>query len=214
VSRKDVVLVEHSKAHGNFVQISRMLLSKIDANVDTKQCYETGDHLFYYTVSNGFIFFCIADKQTTVTRAFGYLTELRSSFLQKFGTRASTVAAFSLNDEFERTMASLMEFSTNSKTDKFSQIHEQIDATVDVMVQNLERVLQRGEKIELLVQKTEELQANSLEFRKVSTDLKNHYWWRNVKLWIIAGVCVIILIWLISSLICGFNYKNCSKKKS
>ena len=84
------------------------------------------------------------------------------------------------------------EFSTNSKTDKFSQIHEQIDATVDVMVQNLERVLQRGEKIELLVQKTEELQANSLEFRKVSTDLKNHYWWRNVKLWIIAGVCVIV----------------------
>lgn len=108
VSRKDVVLVEHSKAHGNFVQISRMLLAKIDANVDTKQCYETGEHLFYYTVSNGFIYFCIADKQTTVTRAFGYLQELRTSFLQKFGTRAATAAAFTLNDEFERTMASLM----------------------------------------------------------------------------------------------------------
>lgn len=190
-----------------------MLLAKIDANVDTKQCYETGEHLFYYTVSNGFIYFCIADKQTTVTRAFGYLQELRTSFLQKFGTRAATAAAFTLNDEFERTMASLMEFSTNSKTDKFSQIHEQIDATVDVMVQNLERVLQRGEKIELLVQRTEELQTNAKDFRKVSTDLKNHYWWRNMKLWIIVGVCVLILIWLISSLICGFDYKKCRSSK-
>jgi hypothetical protein len=108
VSRKDVVLVEHSKASGNFVQISRMLLSKIDPNVDTKQCYETGDHLFYYIVSNGLIFFCIADKQTSVTRAFAFLSEVRSSFLQKFGSRASTAAAFSLNDEFERTLAAQM----------------------------------------------------------------------------------------------------------
>lgn len=105
VSRKDVVLVEHSKAHGNFVQISRMLLAKIDPNADTKQCYETGDHLFYYMVSNGLIYFCIADKQTSVTRAFGFLNEVRSQFLQKFGSRAQTASAFSLNDEFERALS-------------------------------------------------------------------------------------------------------------
>lgn len=108
VSRKDVVLVEHSKAHGNFVQISRMLLSKIDAAVDTKQCYETGEHLFYYIVSGGFIYFCIADKQTSVTRAFGFLNDVRTEFIQKFGTRAQTASAFSLNDEYERTLASQM----------------------------------------------------------------------------------------------------------
>lgn len=108
VSRKDVVLAEHSKASGNFMQISRMLLAKIDANVDTKQCYETGDHLFYYIVSNGLIYFCIADKSTTVTRAFGFLGEVRTAFLQNFASRAATAPAFSLNDEFERTLASLM----------------------------------------------------------------------------------------------------------
>lgn len=113
VSRKDVVLVEHSKAHGNFVQISRMLLAQIDANVDTKQCYETGDHLFYYMVSNGLIYFCIADKQTSVTRAFGFLNEVRSQFLQKFGSRASTASAFSLNDEFERTLSVQMVHSAS-----------------------------------------------------------------------------------------------------
>jgi len=90
------------------MQISRMLLAKIDANVDTKQCYETGDHLFYYIVSNGLIYFCIADKQTTVTRAFGFLNEVRTAFLQNFAARAATAPTFSLNDEFERTLASLM----------------------------------------------------------------------------------------------------------
>lgn len=62
------------------------------------------------------------------------------------------------------------------------------------MVQNLEKVLQRGEQIELLVEKTEQLQTNAAEFKKVSTDLKRHYWWRNVKIWIIAGVCVVVRI--------------------
>jgi vesicle-associated membrane protein 7 len=60
------------------------------------------------------------------------------------------------------------------------------------MVQNLERVLQRGEKIELLVQKTEELQSNAMDFRKVAVVLKRHFWWQNFKLWLIAGVCAIV----------------------
>lgn len=60
------------------------------------------------------------------------------------------------------------------------------------MVQNLERVLQRGERIELLVQKTEELQTNAATFRKTSTDLKRHFWWRNVKIWIAVGVGILV----------------------
>lgn len=60
------------------------------------------------------------------------------------------------------------------------------------MVQNLERVLQRGERIELLVEKTEELQTNAATFRKTSTALKRHFWWRNMKLWIAAGVLLIV----------------------
>lgn len=76
--------------------------------------------------------------------------------------------------------------------DKFAQIHDQIDATVEVMVQNLERVLQRGERIELLVQKTEELQTNASTFRKTSTDLKRHFWWRNMKIWIACGVALLV----------------------
>lgn len=60
------------------------------------------------------------------------------------------------------------------------------------MVQNLERVLQRGERIELLVQKTEELQTNAQDFRKTSTALKRHFWWRNMKLWIIAIICCLV----------------------
>ncbi len=81
---------------------------------------------------------------------------------------------------------------SSTKNDKIGQINEQIDATIDTMVQNLDRILQRGERIDLLVTKTEELQSNAIEFRKTSTTLKRHFWWQNVKMWIIVGICVVV----------------------
>lgn len=50
----------------------------------------------------------------------------------------------------------------------------------------------RGEQIELLVEKTAELEVQAVDFKKVSGDLKKHMWWKNVKLWIII-ICVVLV---------------------
>lgn len=75
-----------------------------------------------------------------------------------------------------------------------------------------ERVLARGEKIELLVDKSDQLNQSARKFQKSSKSLKNVMWYKNVKMWAMIAVIVIILIWLISSIACGFDYA-CLKKK-
>jgi hypothetical protein len=67
------------------------------------------------------------------------------------------------------------------------------------MVQNVERLLERGEKIELLVNRAESLTEQSVLFHKNSTNLKRKMWWQNMKLnLVIFGIlCVIILIILL-----------------
>ena len=45
-----------------------------------------------------------------------------------------------------------------------------------------EKVLQRGEKIELLVDKTEALSTSARRFQHQSKSLKNVMWWKNVKM--------------------------------
>ena len=47
------------------------------------------------------------------------------------------------------------------------------------MVQNIEKVLARGEKIELLVDKSDALNRSAAKFEKNSNKLKNQMWWRN-----------------------------------
>ncbi len=55
-----------------------------------------------------------------------------------------------------------------------------------------ERVLERGEKIELLVDKTDKLNQQAFKFEKQSKQLKNAMWWKNVKMMAIIGLIVCV----------------------
>ena len=53
-------------------------------------------------------------------------------------------------------------------------------------------MLERGEKIELLVEKTEEMNNQALNFKKSSVSLKRAMWWKNAKLMAILVVIVLV----------------------
>lgn len=50
----------------------------------------------------------------------------------------------------------------------------------------------RQEKIELLVDNSEQLSNSATQFRKRATSLKKVMWWKNCKLW-----CLIIAVFLV-----------------
>lgn len=52
----------------------------------------------------------------------------------------------------------------------------------DVMIENIDKVLERGERLELLLDKTANMQGNSIRFKKQSRRYRNALWWQNVKL--------------------------------
>ncbi len=61
---------------------------------------------------------------------------------------------------------SSQEFYNNNATDELSKVQSQIDGVKEVMVQNIDKIIGRGEKIEMLVQKSEGLNDSALEVRK------------------------------------------------
>lgn len=71
-------------------------------------------------------------------------------------------------------------------------------------------VSERGERIELLVEKTSLLESEATTFKKTSVSLKRYLWWKNVKLWLIIIGVAIVVIFLIVWFSCGFpNFRNC-----
>jgi len=210
VSRANTVLAEHAAASGNFIDVSRLILEKIAHTTSGKMSYAYDRHYFHYSASDGLIFLCMSDEQFPRRIAFAFLDDVKNRFLAVYKTSFKDALPFAMNEEFSRVLQRQMEyFSYDPSVDKIALVQKKVDDTKKVMVENIERVLDRGEKIELLVSRTEQLQDQSYKFSSESRGLRLAYCFTNIKLWIVLFIVVIVLIWLISSFICGFDYSKC-----
>jgi vesicle-associated membrane protein 7 len=95
--------------------------------------------------------------------------------------------------------------------DSISRVRGEIDQVRSVMVQNIEKVLERGEKIELLVDKTENLNAQAFRFKKQSTSLRHAMWWRNFKLTLALSFVGLLIALLIAMSACGMDFHKCRR---
>ncbi|XP_043550987.1 vesicle-associated membrane protein 8 isoform X6 [Chiloscyllium plagiosum] len=69
--------------------------------------------------------------------------------------------------------------------EKLSHIQGQVNDVKGIMSQNIEKVLERGEKLDDLIIKTDDLQASADTFQKTSTKIARKMWWKNTKMIII-----------------------------
>lgn len=69
------------------------------------------------------------------------------------------------------------------------------------MKKNLESVAQRGEHIDTLQDKSENLNQSAQGFRRGANRVRKQMWWKNMKMriWIIVGIIVLLLIIIIPS---------------
>ncbi|KAK2871223.1 hypothetical protein QQF64_002367 [Cirrhinus molitorella] len=81
---------------------------------------------------------------------------------------------------------------------RLQQTQAQVDEVVDIMRVNVDKVLERDQKLSELDDRADALQAGASQFETSAAKLKNKYWWKNAKMMIILGViCVIVLIIII-----------------
>jgi hypothetical protein len=150
-----------------FEEYFRVLLAKIPEQ-DGKMSYVYDKHIFHYIVDAGMTFLCMADESTKRRITFAFLEDIKTLWREKYGSVEQSALAFSLNDIFSPVLRQRMEyFSENpNAADGIARVQAQIDNVKEVMVENIDRVLERGEKIELLVDKTEKLNQQAFKFEK------------------------------------------------
>jgi t-SNARE complex subunit (syntaxin) len=81
---------------------------------------------------------------------------------------------------------------------RLQQTQAQVDEVVDIMRVNVEKVLERDQKLSELDDRAGALQAGAQQFESTATRLKRKYWWKNLKMWLILiGVILVIIIIII-----------------
>ncbi|KAJ3450282.1 vamp (vesicle associated membrane protein) [Anaeramoeba flamelloides] len=85
--------------------------------------------------------------------------------------------------------------TTENKTEK---IRKEVDEVKNVMSQNLDKVIDRGNKIENLEERSNALEQNSAVFKKKAKTVKRKMWWQNFKLsfilFLIFAVIILIIV--------------------
>jgi vesicle-associated membrane protein 7 len=107
-----------------------------------------------------------------------------------------------------------MDFYNGPSADNFASVNSKLDDVKNIMVQNIDLVLERGEKLELLVDKTEQLQQQAFKFQRSSKQLKVAMIWRRVKLYLLIFVVVALIAWVISVIACGITYDKCKSNSN
>lgn len=80
---------------------------------------------------------------------------------------------------------------------KLDQVQGQVNEVKVILKDNINKVLERGDRLDDLIGKTDDLQASADSFQKTSTRVARKYWWKNIKMMILIGVVVLIIIILI-----------------
>ena len=63
--------------------------------------------------------------------------------------------------------------------------------------------VERGEKLELLVDKSEQLQLDAFRFQKSSKQLRNAMFWKKVKVYLLILGVVGVVLYVFLAVLCG-----------
>ncbi|KAM3524539.1 hypothetical protein NHJ13051_004489 [Beauveria bassiana] len=91
-------------------------------------------------------------------------------------------------------------------------LQAQIDDTVGVMRDNINKVSQRGERLDALQDKTDNLAVSAQGFRRGANRVRKQMWWKDMKMrmCIIIGVIVLLAIIIIPSMLSPCHLPACA----
>ncbi|CAL5211037.1 unnamed protein product [Lathyrus oleraceus] len=208
VARGTLIIAEHSDFTGNFTTIALQCLQKLPAS-NNRFTYNCDGHTFSFLVDNGFSYCVVAVESFGRQIPIAFLERIKDDFNKRYGGgRAATATAKSLNKEFGPKLKEHMQYCVDhpEEVSKLAKVKAQVSEVKGVMMENIDKVIDRGEKIEVLVDKTENLRFQAQDFRQQGTQLRRKMWYQNMKIKLIVLAIIIALILIIVLSVChGFS---------
>lgn len=203
------MLAEYSSVSGNAPTIAVRILERLPQE-DTKVTYTQERHMFHVQVEGGLTLLCMAAESAGRRVPFAFLEDVRGRLLAQYGDSWQQATAYAFNDSFAPVLQQRMHYySSDPSADVINRVRGEITQVKDIMIENIEKVLDRGEKLDLLVDKTELLQGEAFAFRREAKRARRVMWWKNVRMWFIMGGIVAAVVFLIVLAACGWNFKHC-----
>ena len=92
---------------------------------------------------------------------------------------------------------------------KTKQLQSQLDEVTEIMQKNIQTVLDRGEHLQNIQQKSQDLEQGATVFQTSSNRVRRKMWWQSMKLTlIIIAVVIVLLLVIILPIVFSHNNTN------
>ncbi|EIE23900.1 R-SNARE protein, VAMP72-family [Coccomyxa subellipsoidea C-169] len=213
VARETAVLADHTGPQftGNFKSVAVQCLDRVPSG-NNKFTFTANQHSFNFLIDGGYTFLVVADEGFGRQVPFAFLENVKNEFNQKYAEKSRTAQAGSLDRAFGPRLKYHMDYCMEhpEELSKVAGLQKKVDEVKNVMVDNIEQVLARGERIENLVDKTDNLRNQADRFHRTGVALRRKMWWQHKKMWLIVILIILILALVIFLSVC-FSGGNCFK---
>eukprot|EP01098_Paradermamoeba_levis_P010252 TRINITY_DN430_c0_g1_i4.p1 TRINITY_DN430_c0_g1~~TRINITY_DN430_c0_g1_i4.p1 ORF type:complete len:244 (+),score=82.65 TRINITY_DN430_c0_g1_i4:93-734(+) len=182
---------ETSTSNSELRSNAKKIVNSVDLNSNQVTAFSSRDgNVFNVVISGGVGFICVSTSSFPRRLCFSFLESVRDEYNYKYKLQPSLKTEFVSFLEGEQRF-----FSENREADKIRGLREQVEEVKAVMLDNIDKVIKRGEALEDIDRKAEELNVRAEVFTKKSKKLKCNLLQKNIKLtFCIVALCLIILV--------------------
>lgn len=191
----DVVLCEHTEYSGNFMQIIRSILQK-NIKLNTKCIITYDKYKIHYINAEGITYLSLSEELND-ENAFAFLNDIKRKLLKTNQIESLlSMNAFGLSNTFTDTLTQYMiYYNTHPLTTKGDEIITELNEAKDALIENMESLIDRDNKMNMIVSKSENLNTFSLNISNVAENIrKNEEKKNNTKWFILVGIVILLII--------------------
>eukprot|EP01080_Neovahlkampfia_damariscottae_P007182 gene7182-11494_t len=190
------IICDYTENSGNFRSITKQIIENLPKETEKVSYIYDESYTFHISIEKSTGFICLSESKFENNLAFAFLNSIRDIFAKN-------------PDEFDDSILA-SKISHYSKNEKIFQIKNQVEETKDIMIENIEKVIERGEKLEILVEKSEDLSESAVVFNQTARNVKWLMLRRNMYLIIILIIIIISILLFLLWFVCGFPvFQNC-----
>ena len=199
VVRGKVIIASYSSEN---VNLGREIQRLIETPFAKNEQRRTRNYLYTFNKGSQLVFICASPLDVDKTVPVSYLDLLSNRWNAAASDKSQSAGQNELSQPFKNLFeATLNEFSqTLSKTEKLKR---DLDQTQQIVAESLHSAFNRGENLNSLSAKSENLMSTSGEFKAQATSLKNKMFCAKVKSTIFYFSVIIVIIYLILVFVCG-----------
>lgn len=208
-----------SRTDDYLANVKRVLSSPGWANVTTdKLSLDDGDNTFYVLIDEaGRAYIAVASKSYPARHIYdspdgrnqGFLGAVQRGFLSNYGDSTLTCGPDGYTSRAKSMLKELCDRYNNLRDiDKISKVQAQVADVTGIMQENIKLVMERGDRVDQLEERTQALNEQAGRFEKSSTTLKKTMRCRSWKLTAAITAVVLVVLAIIIIIIVEENKKD------